>query len=281
MPADTLRVLTQNLWGRRHDWPARQRVLAAAIEQLAPDIVALQEVERDGGYDQARDVLGDGYDIVHSVARGPTDDGIAIGSKLPVVDHTEIDLQLSPRTRSFAPATQIVTVEAEAPLGRVVFANHNPSWQLALEYEREVQAVRASDALERLGGGGPDDEPSVHVVVAGDFDAEPDAASVRFWTGRQSLDGRSVCYRDAWASAHPGSPPAETFTPANPLQVDWDWPPRAIDHILVRCGLHGGPTLAIRSCDVFLGEGVRGVWASDHFGLTADLVPPPPLEARV
>jgi len=30
--------------------------------------------------------------------------------------------------------------------------------------------------------------------------------SIRFWTGRQSLEGVSVCYRDAWASAHPGAP---------------------------------------------------------------------------
>ena len=278
--ADVVRVLTQNLWGRSEDWSARRDVLKGAIVRLSPDLVAFQEVELDGAYDQARDLLGGDYEIIHSVARGPTDVGIAIGSRLPVVDRTEIDLQVTPRSRTFAAATQVVTVDAGHPIDRLVFANHNPSWQLAMEYERELQAVRAIDVLERLGGGGPDDEPSMHVVVAGDFDADPDAASMRFWTGRQSLDGRSVCYRDAWASAHPGMPAAETFTPANPLQVDWDWPSRSIDHILVRCGLHGGPTLAIRSCAVFLGEAVDGVWGSDHFGLIADLVPPPPLATR-
>jgi hypothetical protein len=37
---------------------------------------------------------------------------------------------------------------------------------------------------------GPDTDP--HVVLLGDFDAAPGAASVRFWTGRQSLAGTSV-----------------------------------------------------------------------------------------
>ncbi len=32
---------------------------------------------------------------------------------------------------------------------------------------------------------------------------------------------------------------------------DGDWPFRRIDHILVRCGLHGGPTLEIRDSRAF------------------------------
>jgi hypothetical protein len=90
------------------------------------------------------------------------------------------------------------------------------------------------------------------VVLAGDFDATPDAASIRFWTGKQSLDGRSVCYRDAWAAVHPGEP-GHTFTPENWLTVNaeaGEWAlelGRRIDHLLVRCTDHG-PTLDIRSC---------------------------------
>jgi hypothetical protein len=46
---------------------------------------------------------------------------------------------------------------------------------------------------------------------------------VRFITGRQSLDGTSVCYRDAWEAVHPGVR-GETFSATNPLLADWDWP---------------------------------------------------------
>ena len=90
---------------------------------------------------------------------------------------------------------------------------------------------------------------------------------MRFWTGRQSLDGTSVCHRDAWARIHPGEP-APTFTPdENPLVADPDWPFRAIDHILVRCGEHGGPTLPIHACRRIFDDPP----ASDHFGLLAEL----------
>jgi endonuclease/exonuclease/phosphatase family metal-dependent hydrolase len=112
-----------------------------------------------------------------------------------------------------------------------------------------------------------------HVVVTGDLDADPDAGSVRFWTGRQSLEALSVCYRDAWASAHP-TDPGHTFVPDNPLGADWDWPFRRIDYILVRCGEHGGPTLAISSCERVFDQPEDSIWASDHFGLRADLTVP-------
>jgi hypothetical protein len=64
----------------------------------------------------------------------------------------------------------------------------------------------------------------VQVVLAGDLDATPDAASVRFWRGRQSLGSMSVCYRDAWGSTHPDEP-GHTFTAENPLVTaeNWDW----------------------------------------------------------
>ena len=112
--------------------------------------------------------------------------------------------------------------------------------------------------------------------LAGDFDAGPAAASIRFWSGREALEGVSVCYRDAWESARPGEP-GDTYTPDNPLLADWDWPFRRIDYIFIRCGGHGGPTLAVRDCRRIFDQPVDGAWASDHFGVCADLVTPPPL----
>jgi hypothetical protein len=39
----------------------------------------------------------------------------------------------------------------------------------------------------------------------------------------------------------------------------------------VRCVPHGGPTLDIRAWELAFDEPVDGVWASDHFGVVADL----------
>ena len=74
-------------------------------------------------------------------------------------------------------------------------------------------------------------------LSGGDLDADPDATSIRFWSGRQSLGGMSVCYRDAWESMQPQEP-GHTFTPENPLMAlaNWDWPFRRLDYLFVRCG---------------------------------------------
>jgi hypothetical protein len=45
---------------------------------------------------------------------------------------------------------------------------------------------------------------------------------------------------------------------------------RRIDHILIRCGTHGA-TLDIADCGLAFDEPINGAWASDHFGVFADL----------
>jgi hypothetical protein len=85
------------------------------------------------------------------------------------------------------------------------------------------------------------------VVLAGDFDADPEGASVPVWCGRQSLGDMSVCYWDAWESTHPEDP-GRTFTLENPLVANPDWPFQRIDYIFVRCADYG-PTLKISSCE--------------------------------
>jgi endonuclease/exonuclease/phosphatase family metal-dependent hydrolase len=248
-----MKVATLNVWAHYGDWPRRRELLAQGFRGLAPDLVALQETVVTAAEDQAREILGDGFEIVHSRRRDADGMGVSIASRRAIANVEELELEGSARDDGFPCTTLIASVE-----GDVHFVNHFPSWQPRQELERERQAVQAARRLDELPG---------HVVVAGDFDADPDAASMRFWTGRQSLGGVSVCYRDAWARVHPGRP-VPTFTPdENPLVEDPDWPFREIDHILARCGVHGGPTLPIRDCRRIFAE----LPASDHYGLLAEL----------
>jgi endonuclease/exonuclease/phosphatase family metal-dependent hydrolase len=265
-----MRVMTMNLWGTRGDWTRRREVLAKGIGELGPDLAAFQEVIEISSYDQAADLLGPGYHLARSDARATDGQTIAIGSRWPIAEVREADLHVTARTAGFACTTLAALIEAPDPVGPLLFVNHFPSWRLDLEYERELQAVAAARLIDDMLDG-----RDLHVVLAGDLDAAPDAASIRFWTGRGSLGGTSVCYRDAWERVHPDEP-GVTYTPDNPLMVDGDWPFRRIDYILVRCGLHGGPTLPIRGCERLFTEPVDGVQASDHYGLTADLGPPEP-----
>ena len=84
----------------------------------------------------------------------------------------------------------------------------------------------------------------------------------------------SVCYRSAWDSVCPLGPPhaGHTFVPENPLSADWDWPFRRIDHFLVSCEEHGGPTLRILDCARVLDSPETTV--SDYYGLLAALTIP-------
>jgi endonuclease/exonuclease/phosphatase family metal-dependent hydrolase len=265
-----VRVATLNAFGLREDWPARRAVMAAGFAGLSADLVAMQEVVVGGGYDQVRDVLGETYHVEHHGERESDGQGISIASRWPVTAVHEVDLHVGPRPAGFACSALVAEVQVPGPVGRVVFVNHLPDWQLTHEAERERQTVTIARFIEDLVAG-----ERVHVVVAGDMDATPDAASIRFWTGKQSLDGFSVCYRDVWAAARPGEP-GHTFTPANWLTVtaeagEWALEPgRRIDHILVRCTDYG-PTLAVAGCRRLFDEPVGSVWASDHFGVTADL----------
>jgi endonuclease/exonuclease/phosphatase family metal-dependent hydrolase len=274
-PEGGVRVATLNLWGRSGAWADRRAALIAGFRDLRPDLVAFQEVVRTDDYDQVADLLGPGYAVAHEavglVPNAPHS-GVSIASRWPIAAVHEVDLHLTPRTADFPCTTLGAEISAPEPVGPLLFVNHFPSYQLSFELERELQTVAAARFIEDLVGG-----RDLHVVLAGDLDADPDAASIRFWTGRQTLGGMSVCYRDAWESAHPGEP-GPTFTPDNPLMGDQtrDWPFRRIDYVFVRCA-DDGPTLDVAACARIFDQPIGGVWASDHFGVVADLaVPPPP-----
>jgi endonuclease/exonuclease/phosphatase family metal-dependent hydrolase len=263
-----IRVATLNLWMRNGDWAARSAVLRDGLRALAPDVIGFQEAIKDAEHDTAAEIVGPEYEVHHQ-ATGLLDDGncAAIASRWPVVGWHEVDLQLTPRTAGFPATTLIAEIDAPDPL---LFVNHLPSWKPQLEHERELQAVAAVRRVEELLGG-----RDRHVVLAGDLDATPDAASIRFLRGLQSLGGTSAYHHDAWERAHPGDP-GHTFTTENPLMTeDSDVrveTSRRIDYIFVRCD-ERGPTLGVHRCDRIFDEPVDGVWASDHFGLVADLEP--------
>ena len=271
-PSNSLRVLTHNIYGGHPPWHDRRRLIADGVRTLAPDLMTFQETIITDDIDQVVEILGPDAHIVHSSDREPDGQGISIASRWPIGDVRELDLNVTNRTGDFACTALMAEIDVPPPCGPVLFVNHFPDWQLDHEHERELQAVVVAKAIEEIIAG-----QNMHVVLAGDLDADPDAASVRFLTGKQSLDGLSVCYRNAWESAHPGEA-GHTFSTHSPLHaaVNWDWPFRQIDHILVRCGEHGGPTLAIDACELAFNTPVNGIWASDHFAVVADLMLPKP-----
>jgi endonuclease/exonuclease/phosphatase family metal-dependent hydrolase len=259
-----VRCVTLNVLSAANpDWDRRQRVISDALRAVEADVVALQEVRLE----DVEQLLGAGYQV--TPFRSPSEDGT--GGVLATRGSHRVMEEIDQRSAAHGedlPWCATLIVEVDSLVGRLVVAHHKPNWPFPLEVEREQQALRAALAVERHARDGA-------AVVLGDFDATPDAASVMFWRGRRSLDGVSVCYQDAWETVRPGEA-GLTFSAENPLVRGGEVATavsRRIDYILVRSGRHG-PLLQVQRCDRLLDRPVAGVWASDHYGVLADLARP-------
>jgi endonuclease/exonuclease/phosphatase family metal-dependent hydrolase len=267
-----MKFMTLNTWGTRGEWEERESRFRDRIEQLAPDIVTLQETVRTSDVHQARRLLGDKFHLAEQEEREagragvPTGQGITTASRWPFGRVFEIDLNLTDRTGNFACTCLVTEVLAPQPLGRTWVANHFPDYQLDHERERRLQTAAVARALEQAVAQAPG-----HVIIAGDMDADADADSIRFLTGRHVIDDLSVCYRDAWEAVHPEER-LTTYSPSNPYQKDPDWPFRGIDHVMVRCAATG-PTLLATSCVRVFDLSPDTI--SDHYGLAVDYEPAP------
>jgi endonuclease/exonuclease/phosphatase family metal-dependent hydrolase len=262
-------VATVNIWCRHGDWSARREVLREEFRALRPDLVALQETVVDDAGDQVREIFGDEYDVLHQGRRTAEGVGCSVVSRWPVLRVEEIDLCVTERVDPQDFPGRSTAAEFDTAVGPVLFVNHKPNWQIGYERERELQALGVARWIEELAA----DRDDLHVVLAGDFDARPETAGVRFLTGRQSLGDLSVHYQDVWEFARPGED-GHTFTIENPLIVaEADWariPPRRIDYVMVRCD-DRGPTLRIRSADRLFDTPTDDVHGSDHFGVVTNL----------
>ena len=96
-----------------------------------------------------------------------------------------------------------------------------------------------------------------------------DSAEIRYVAGLQSLDGRSVHFRDAWRVAGDGGP-GLTWANRNPYARPWLEPDRRIDYVFSGPPLRDGRGV-IESCRVVCDDEHDGVWPSDHFGVYAEL----------
>ncbi|MFS8054842.1 endonuclease/exonuclease/phosphatase family protein [Rhizobium sp. BR 317] len=114
-------------------------------------------------------------------------------------------------------------------------------------------------------------------IIAGDLNANPDAASIRYLTGRQSLDGRSVCYYDACEIA--GIEKGDTWTVANPDAVDGAEQiightnyHRRFDYVLVGSwDAHPNGRAEVQSAECVFDQPIDGLWPSDHYGVMVDI----------
>ena len=108
-------------------------------------------------------------------------------------------------------------------------------------------------------------------ILMGDFNARPESDEIRWLRGLCTVDGRRVHYQDAWERVHPGER-GWTWTLANPYTAPLRFldPDRRIDYIFVTTMRKDGRG-TIHDCRVVFDQPEDGVFASDHFGVLAEI----------
>jgi endonuclease/exonuclease/phosphatase family metal-dependent hydrolase len=107
-------------------------------------------------------------------------------------------------------------------------------------------------------------------ILCGDFNAEPDADEIRYLSGFTTLEGRSVYFADCFRVAGDGSN-GHTFCRRNPYAASVREPDRRIDYIFVRGPDKQGRGEPLTCRVVFDQPNADGVFASDHFGVLAEI----------
>jgi endonuclease/exonuclease/phosphatase family metal-dependent hydrolase len=271
-----------NIWNFTEPYARRQALLRRGVRELDPDLLAFQEAGFAGGRHQVAEALeGLGYHLLHQLevkSDSRWDQGCCVASRWPIEPQELLAFDLTEHTHRYPYAALAVRVAAPDPVGRLLFVCAKPSWELSREYERELQAVELVKLVRRHTAAS--DFPP---IIAGDFDAAPDRASVRFLTGRQSLAGISTCLRDAWAEAGDGSP-GYTWTSDNPgarqlieKRLFEKRHARRIDYIFMGSFHDYSKFARIARCRVVLNKPVNGIWPSDHYAVCADIDVLPPL----
>jgi endonuclease/exonuclease/phosphatase family metal-dependent hydrolase len=267
---ERLRAVTLNIWNRQGPWSARLPLIRDGLAALEPDVIGLQEVLGFGGDSQAHEIAaGTDWHVHHGPAwdlGGGLTFGNAVLSRWPIVDARVLPLPTPPELDARSVAYALL----DAPCGRVpVFVTHI-AYQMHLGHVR-CQAVRALTDL--IGELAPVGDRTFPPILLADFNAEPDSDEMRFLRGLTPLGGRSVYFADAWlvtAGHADGAGPGWTYDRRNPYALRSREPSRRIDYVYVR-----GPDRALRgeplAARLVFTEPVDGVYASDHFGVYAEI----------
>lgn len=277
-----LRVLTANINGESGRYRDRMPLLRRAVAALDPDLMSFQEAGAysvDAPHQVAEMLDGMGYHVDHQfdgMADPPGRDGNCVATRWPMARLELLGLQLTERCSGYPLAALAVRVHVPGPVGDVLLVSPKPSWELWAERERELQAVAIADLVERHA-----DRGGFPPIVAGDFDATPEAGSIRFMKGLQSLEGVSTHFLDAWDIAGDGGP-GYTWSCDNLIAreiidrvIRQPGHRRRIDYIFLGSPLLYAGYARIVNCRVVMKEPSGGVWPTDHYGVYAEIAVEP------
>jgi endonuclease/exonuclease/phosphatase family metal-dependent hydrolase len=261
-----LRCLTLNLWGAEPPLDRRMAIVADGLRTLAPDVVTLQEVrEVPGQLPNQAETLAKASGLHHVFAPatpiGGGQEGLAILSREPILEHEAIDLpHAQPTERRILLSARIACGE-----GSVWVHTSHLNYRLTHGKQREDQVLAIEASLAARNS-------DRSQILMGDFNARPESDEIRWLRGQTTLAGRRTYFQDAWDRLHQGER-GWTWARSNlyTAKLAFLEPDRRIDYVFVT-PMRGDGRGTIHECRmVFDKPEPDGVFASDHFGLFADV----------
>lgn len=243
-----LTVATLNILGTADRWPERSVVLRDQFVELAPDVMAMQEVEYDAGQDQ---LIGDASTDPYAIYRAHEDEAGTGNSLLVRRSAFDGPLRDEGSRVDLGDGRSALVVDVPGSAGTLRLVSTHLHWvpdQPDVRW-RQVNALLASLA---------ECAPAVATIVCGDFNATPDEAA----SERMVTDG----YRSAFLLAN-GTEPEWTYpTPVTPAETAVR-PPSCIDYVWV-----AGAARVIGASTAFdRSTGGEVLYPSDHRGIAAGL----------
>ncbi|HVV50686.1 MAG TPA: endonuclease/exonuclease/phosphatase family protein [Polyangia bacterium] len=270
MTGGVARFLSLNLWGENGPWEARMALLAARLEALAPDVIGLQEVREVAGRvpNQAAALAaprGFHHAFAPTSGWGGGHEGLAIVSRFPIGAQQFRPLPFSTETEGRG----ILSARLDGEAGGIWVHTTHLSYREHEGLWREAQVQFVDQVLTEHDNGNPR-------VVMGDFNTVPESDEIRFLTGQHTLGGKRVAYQDAWTAVNQDRP-GPTWCRANDYteRMHWLRRDRRIDYVFVT-PVRRDRRATVRAAAVVLDapeigpDGAR-LFASDHFGVTADV----------
>lgn len=247
-----MKIMTLNLnfcEPKHGPWPLRRELIAQAIQQHGPDIVAFQAVQKDPACEDGRDQAVQLSDrlpefkhvvFVAAAQHGERQDGSAFLSRIPFerIDHRVLRLGIEPPHQVEDPARRIIVFARLAAPALSLFNSHF-SWvsrQAASNLQEGLTYMR------RISG---------PALLVGDLNHAPDSDLVQ----RLIAEG----WTDVWAFLRPRDP-GYTF--------ESHAPDKRIDYVWARGDLRS----SLKAIDLVKEQSnAQGARLSDHLGLVVTL----------